>query len=271
MGSLAGACEPSSKLRTRTFGTNVSAGTGGGGEPARLELAAGTVHASNTATPASVLAVMPSDINPPPVRGVRVVSEECVLTRAHSDLPCYALLTAHVNPDSGAEPPRADTASAEDPTQAYRSDYAGKKHPSQAGVGAVERQPPYEYTAGIQSRAAPARVACRDQEPDPRGRCGNDAGMIWRHQRWDRIAGTTGSVTSPYEGPRLGDGCTCLCGAWRRANRAALLLVDQTSTLIGAPGFGRCCHPVGVMTDPKGAATVGRAMGRHLWSAPSGA
>jgi hypothetical protein len=32
------------------------------------------------------------------------------------------------------------------------------------------------------------------QEPDPRGRCGNDAGMIWRHQRWDRIARTLYAV-----------------------------------------------------------------------------
>jgi hypothetical protein len=39
------------------------------------------------------------------------------------------------------------------------------------------------------------------QEPDPRGRCGNDAGMIWRHQRWDRIAGTTGSVTRRTRAP----------------------------------------------------------------------
>ena len=94
IGSLAGACEPSSKLRTRTFGTSVSAGTGGGGEPARLELAAGTVNASSTATPASVLVVMPSDINPPPVRDVGAVSEDYLLTRAHSNRPCYALLTA---------------------------------------------------------------------------------------------------------------------------------------------------------------------------------
>jgi hypothetical protein len=33
MGSLAGAREPSLKLRIRTFGTSVSAGTGHGGEP----------------------------------------------------------------------------------------------------------------------------------------------------------------------------------------------------------------------------------------------
>jgi hypothetical protein len=40
MGSLGGTREPSLKLRTRAFGTSVSAGTGGGGEPARLGLRA---------------------------------------------------------------------------------------------------------------------------------------------------------------------------------------------------------------------------------------
>ncbi len=62
MGSLAGASEPSSKLRTRTFGTSVSAGTAGGGDPAKLELATRPLTARSAATTASVLTVMPRDI-----------------------------------------------------------------------------------------------------------------------------------------------------------------------------------------------------------------
>ena len=71
-----------------------------------------------------------------------------VLTRAHSDLPCYALLTAYSEPRQRTRNSCADTTPAEGRTQAYQSDYADNEHPSHAGVGTLERQPAIRVHGG---------------------------------------------------------------------------------------------------------------------------
>jgi hypothetical protein len=70
-----------------------------------------------------------------------------------------------------------------------------------------------------------------EQQPGQQSPLGDDAGAMWRHQWWDRDSRDHRVRNPPYVGPRLSDGCTCLCGLWHGANRAALLLVDRSTTV----------------------------------------